>query len=281
MFDDGMKTNEVHSGEIGPRVSDGDDAREEKSGSQGRGPKNRRGPLAAIAIGGGLIAIACGPGVKRDLSAVPVGQVGFDDLCGLQSYYDTLAIKQATPPAVIDAADVERIAESGTVRGGRARFAFETDFQLTTVKRILGENWKDLPPGLPAAKRIELNVTWSERAGLRRVANNSSPELVMDGAAVTLPYHVCLSELLFGEKIYQRRREVLGLAPRPTAHSLALGPDAGAQADGGASDGELPPSSPRRAASADAGSPAAASSTSPAPGGPGPASAGTGPLGGK
>ena len=280
MFDDVMKTIEVQSGEVGLRASDDGDARARGIGSRGRRVTNRRGTLAAIAIGGGLIAVACGPGVKRDLSAVPVGQVGFDDLCGLQTYYDTLAIKEATPPAVIDAADVERIAEGNTARGGRARFAFETDFQLTTVKRILGENWKDLPPGLPAAKHIELNVTWSERAGLRRVANNSSPELVMDGAAVTLPYHVCLSELLFGEKIYQRRREVLGLVPRPTAHSLALGPETGAASDGGSSDGAPSPSSPGRAASADAGSPSAPpSAPPPGPGQPG--SAGPGPVGGK
>jgi len=249
---------------------------------------SRRSRLAAVALGGGLTVVACGPGVKRDLSNVPVGQVGFEDLCGLQNYYDALATKEAVPPAVVDAADVERISEGSTARGGRARFAFETDFQLTTVKRVLEENWKGLPPGLPAAKRIELNVTWSERAGLRRVANNSSPELVTDGEPVSLPYHVCLSELLFGDRIYQRRREVLGLAPRPTAHSLALGADAGAPTEAGtSSDGANPVSSPGRPAGADAGSPPAPPATGPAAApsaGAGSASGATGrtgPAGGK
>jgi len=235
-------------------------------------------------MGAVLIAAACGPGVKRDLSNVPVGQVGFDDLCRLQNYYDTLAIKQASPPALIDAADIERISDGNTARGGRARFAFETDFQLTTVKRVLEENWKDLPPGLSAAKRIELNVTWSERAGLRRVANDSSPELVADGVVVTLPYHVCLSELLFGEKIYQRRRDVLGLAPPPTAQSLALGPDAGppAQID---ADGGMGPSSSGPSATADGGSPPPYRSSAPpglgSPGAAGRAGPGAPKLGGK
>jgi hypothetical protein len=220
--------------------------------------------------------------VKRDLSNVPVGRVGFDDLCGLQNYYDTIAIKQATPPAVIDSADIERISDGNTARGGRARFAFETDFQLTTVRRVLDENWKDLPPGLSAAKRIELNVTWSERAGLRRVANDSSPELVADGVAVTLPYHVCLSELLFGEKIYQRRRDVLGLAPRPTAHSLALGADAGAPSDVAAdagAHGAMPPSTSGPSTATDAGSPPPppGAGSAPSPGAAGRA----GPVGGK
>src|SRR5213075_1498995 len=119
------------------------------------------------------------------------GRVGFEDLCGLQNYFDDIAVKNATGPAVIEGADIERVSDGNTIRGGRARFAFETDFQLTTVKRVLDENWKALPAGVAAAKRIELNVTWSERSGLRRVANNSRPELVVDGAVTALPYHVC------------------------------------------------------------------------------------------
>jgi len=280
MFDDVMGTVEVDETEPDARASD--EGAPRTAALRSRGPATSRRGLTAVAMGAGLLASACGPGVKRDLSTVPVGQVGFDDLCGLQSYYDTIAIKQATPPAVIDAADIERISEGNTARGGRARFAFETDFQLTTVRRVLEENWKDLPPGLSAAKRIELNVTWSERAGLRRVANNSSPELVADGVAVSLPYHVCLSELLFGEKIYQRRREVLGLAPRPTAHSLALGPDAGAPSDDAAAeDGGLAPSSPVHSTVADAGSPPSPASEAP-PGPSAPGAAGrAGPVGGK
>jgi len=281
MFDDVMKTSEVQPVEAADaRASDGDGPRATATRRRRRGVTNGTGRLASLVIGGGLVIGACGPGVKRDLSGVPVGQVGFDDLCGLQSYYDALAIKEATPPAVIDAADIERISVGSTALGGRARFAFETDFQLTTVKRVLEENWKGLPPGLSAAKRIELNVTWSARAGLRRVANNSSPELVVDGATVPIPYHVCLSELLFGEKIYERRREMLGLAPLPTGHALAVEPDAGAPAASGGSDGPVAPAHPLRSAFADGGTPPAPAPATPP--GPGPGSAaGSGSVGRK
>jgi len=267
MFDDIMRPIELRSGKGDARARD---ARATGPGDAAVGGAS----LRMLALGAGLIAAACGPGVRRDLSNVPVGQVGFDDLCGLQSYYDGLAIKEGTPPALIDAAEIERVSARNPARGGRARFAFETDFQLTTVKRILDENWKGLPPGLHAAKRIELNVTWSERAGLRRVANDSSPELVMDGLTVSLPYHVCLSELLFGDKIYEQRRELLGLDLRSTAQSLAVSPDAGAHPAVGATDGGVAPSSPRHSSSSDAGAP-------PAPA-PGAAAAGpAGPAGGK
>ncbi|HEY4183958.1 MAG TPA: hypothetical protein VGP07_02775 [Polyangia bacterium] len=179
-----------------------------------------------------VLMTGCGTAVKRDLSGIPAGQVGFDDLCGVQDYYDEIAVDKVAAPTMVDGAEIERVAGASTLRGGRARFAFETPFQLMTVRRVLTENWKRLPPALASAHRIEINVNWSERSGLHRVANNSDPELVVDGVATPLPYHICLSELLFGEPLYRQRRDMLGLPPRPTAHSLALPPgaDAGAPA---------------------------------------------------
>jgi hypothetical protein len=176
-----------------------------------------------IAIALGSLALGCaGPAVKRDLSAIPVGQVGFDDLCGLQEYFDEIALKMVAPPDLVEGADIEHVAKSTTARGGRSRYAFQTPVQLATVRRVLDENWKNLPPKLASAKRIDLAVNWSERAGVNRVANDSKPELFVDGVATPLPYHVCLSELLFGEPLYRQRRNVLGLPPLPAAHPLAL-----------------------------------------------------------
>lgn len=195
--------------------------------------------VARIAMGLGCLALTtCAAGIKRDLSTVPVGQVGFDDLCGLQHYFDAIAAKGEMAPEVIDAADIEGQSRSGLRRGGRARFAFETDFQLAAVRRVLDQNWKDLPSRLGVAHHIEINVSWSERAGVRRVANNSAPELVVDGVAASLPYHVCLSELLFGEPLYRQRREMLDPAPQPTAPPLALEPER--HPDAGAPDGPVP-----------------------------------------
>src|SRR5689334_7370900 len=49
--------------------------------------------LALLTVG-----VQCAPVIKRDISKVPAGQVGFDDLCGLQPYFDRLALKIGTPP---------------------------------------------------------------------------------------------------------------------------------------------------------------------------------------
>lgn len=179
-------------------------------------------------------AVTCGPALKRDLSTLPAGQVGFDDLCGLQSYFDTLEMKKATAPKVVSSAQIE----NETTRGGRSRFAFETDFQLATVRRVLNENWRRLPEGVDAAKRIDLEVQWSDKGGLRRVVTTDDAALyVGEGSeSTTLPYHVCLSELLFGAPIYRQRRDVLGLAPLPLPQSMVLHENA----DGGTGDASAP-----------------------------------------
>ena len=98
-------------------------------------------------------------------------------------------------------------------RGGRARFAFATDFQLKKLREVLHQNWKRLPPEVDSAPRIDLGVVWSERAGVRRVVTDRAAELLIERERTYLPYQVCLSELLFGAPLYTRRREVLGLPP--------------------------------------------------------------------
>jgi hypothetical protein len=183
-----------------------------------------------VVVGTGLLlaGIGCGIAVQRDLSATPPGQVGFDDMCGLQEYFDALAIKSTAPPRTVSALDLE--GESGTkvVRGGEERFAFENDFLLKHLRRVLNQNWRRLPEQIAGATAIEIDVRWSEKAGTKRVVTDRPSELSIGGQSWELPYHPCLSELLYGEPLYRQRRQMWGL-PLPGQH-----PDAGAEA-------ELPP----------------------------------------
>ena len=97
---------------------------------------------------------------------------------------------------------------------------------------------------------------------MRRVANDSDPELVVDGVATSLPYHVCLSELLFGEPLYGRRRAMLGPAPHPVARAL----EPGLPADADAPAGPVPLAAPETPSSSVASSTTSStSSTSSAP----------------
>jgi hypothetical protein len=175
----------------------------------------------------GLAGVACSIGVGRDLSAVPPGQVGFDDLCGLQEYFDKLEMKAAQPPRVVSAVDLEGASGGKAVRGGSERFAFAGDFQLTNLRRVLEQNWKRLPEAIAKASAIEVEVKWSEKAGAKRVLTNESAEIAAGQETWELPYHPCLSELLYGEPLYRQRRTTLGLPPLMPA---GIVPDGGVQA---------------------------------------------------
>jgi hypothetical protein len=108
---------------------------------------------------------------------------------------------------------------------------------------VLHENWRRLPDKLDTADRIDVEVKWSEKAGAKRVVTDAPAEVTIGAETFDLPYHPCLSELLYGEPLYKQRRLMWNL-PLP-----------GALPDGGARDvGAAPPASASPAPSpADAG----------------------------
>jgi hypothetical protein len=199
-------------------------------------------------VGAGLLVlgIGCGIAVRRDLSAIPPGQVGFDDMCGLQEYFDALEIKTVPAPRVVSALDLEGTTGGKVVHGGKERYAFENEFQLKHLRRVLDENWRRLPEPIANATAIEIEVRWSEKAGAKRVVTDQPAELTVGKESWPLPYHPCLSELLYGAPLYRQRREMWHLplpgmgsgggpvdaAPPPTS----MGPLFG---DGGTVDGHL------------------------------------------
>jgi hypothetical protein len=195
----------------------------------------------AVVVGLFVLPFACGIAIRRDLSALPAGQVGFDDMCGLQGYFDALQIGTSPPPRVVSALDLEGAAGGATggkpTRGGRERFAFENDFQVKHVRRVLNENWQRLPDGLATATKIELDVKWAEKAGSKRVITNEPVELEIGSETVSLPYHICLSELLYGEPLYRQRRAMWGLPlPQPATPVAVPATDGGSGDVGGTAD---------------------------------------------
>jgi hypothetical protein len=166
-------------------------------------------------VGGALCAaVGCGIGIGRDLREVPPQQVIWDDTCKVQPYFDEIALGVVHPPPIVASNEIEHTTGSQPA-GGITKFAFEDDQQLKVLHRVLEENWKKLPPKLMEAKRVELQVKWAEKAGVRRVVTTEDAEISYDSTSTYLPYHVCLSELLFGAPLYRTRREMLGLPPIP------------------------------------------------------------------
>jgi hypothetical protein len=191
-------------------------------------------PLGLLFVGAIIASAACGIAIRRDLSTVRPGQVGYDDMCGLQEYFDALEIKTSPPPRLVSGMDVEGTHGGRQVQGGTERFAFENDFLLRHLRRVLDENWRRLPEAVASAPKIEVEVKWSERAGAKRVVTEEDAELILGDQTVSLPYHPCLSELLYGEPLYRQRRTMWQLplpgvpAARPAVTDGGAGPPDGA-----------------------------------------------------
>jgi hypothetical protein len=186
-----------------------------------------RRALFLVAVVSAFAAVACGIAIKRDLSTIPQGQVGFDDMCGLQDYFDALEAKVAKEPTVASSLDLEGGDGQKTIRGGKARLVFQGTFLLKHARRVLEENWRRLPEELATTDKIEIEVRWAEKAGVKRVVTDQDAELFVGGQASYLPYHVCLSELLYGAPLYKQRQVLWGL-PNPSAHLDTGVKDAGA-----------------------------------------------------
>jgi hypothetical protein len=189
--------------------------------------------VLAGALGGSLVALGCGIYAQKKLASVPPAIVIYDDMCRLQEYHDTMASGQGQPPKVTH--DTEILTpEAKEPMGGRTTFAFETSYQLKTLHRLLTEHWGRVPAEVMSAERLTLEVFWGTKASVRRVVTNADAVIgVPSGRQFDLPYHACLSELLFGEALYKTRRAMLGLPPVEPVTVFA--PDGGGAAavDGG------------------------------------------------
>jgi hypothetical protein len=161
-----------------------------------------------------LLAAGCGVSLRRDLSGMPPGSVIYDDMCGVQAYHDAIEGGTAKPPRVVRSTDVQKQDGSRPI-GGRTVFAFDDEFNLTQLRRVLGENWQRLPVSLLTAPHVELDILWSEKAGVRRVVTTDDVPISDGHKTLYLPYQICLSELLYGGPLYKTRRSMLGLAPPP------------------------------------------------------------------
>jgi hypothetical protein len=174
---------------------------------------------AQLPFGGALMmailattAAGCGIGVKRDFATIPSQTVIFDDMCGLQDYFDALLSSKATAPQIVSSTDFQK-ADALRAAGGRTTFSFETDFQLKTLRRLLEQNWSSVPEEVMKADKVLMEVRWAEKAGIKRVVTEEVAEIQLGRKVIDLPYQTCLSEFLFGEPLYVTRREILGLPP--------------------------------------------------------------------
>jgi len=107
--------------------------------------------------------LACGVGIRRDYSTIPAGQVGFDDLCGLQDYFDTIEARWPGSRAW-SAASTRRTPATSASRAARTGSPSRPRSSSQPAPRA-GSELGRLPESLATAERIDLEVHWSGKAG--------------------------------------------------------------------------------------------------------------------
>ena len=170
--------------------------------------------LAAAAL------VGCAVGVRRNLAKTPPSQVIFDDQCHLQDYFDDLARGRDRPPALVHSDEIQT-SESEKTLGGRSAYLFGENTSLSALRRLLLENWKPLPAAVMAASEIEVEVRWCEKLSTRWVVSDENVQLRAAGKSYALASHPCMTAFLFGQALFERRRELIGLP------LLSMPPDAG------------------------------------------------------
>lgn len=181
--------------------------------------------LLAGVIGAALLVTAalvgCAVGVRRNLTKISPNEVIFDDACHLQDYFDNLARKRDKPPELVHSDEIQT-SDSEKTLGGRSTYRFGEGSSLPALRRLLVENWKPLPAAVMAASEVEVEVRWCEKVGTRWAVSDENVTLRFAGKTLALAPHPCMTAFLFGQALFERRRELVGLPPIPVS------PDAGA-----------------------------------------------------
>jgi hypothetical protein len=176
--------------------------------------------MTCAAVLGAAALVGCAVGVRRNLAKAPPSEVIFDDQCHLQDYFDDLARRRERPPAQVRSDEIQT-GDSEKTLGGRSAYRFGENTGLPALRRLLVENWKPLPAAVMAASEVEVEVRWCEKVGTRWLVNDENVTLRAAGKTYAIQSHPCMTALLFGQALFERRRELVGLPP------LSLPPDAG------------------------------------------------------
>jgi hypothetical protein len=169
--------------------------------------------------------VGCAVGVRRNLTKTSPSEVIFDDHCHLQDYFDDLARRRDKPPVLIRSDEIQS-SDSEKTLGGRSAYLFGENTSLPALRRLLVENWKGLPAVVMTASEVEVEVRWCEKVSTRWVVNDENITLRAAGKTYALRSHPCMTAFLFGQALFERRRELVGLPPLSVPPDAA--PDAGA-----------------------------------------------------
>ena len=185
--------------------------------------------LAAVAC----TAIACGPSSKRDMS-MPPRELTYADACNLQDYFNQRSAAGLAAPKAADEM-VATNAKGQTI--GEGSYVLQDPLSRRRFARLLRDEYGGVDTKYIHAVergdgRVIVHVRWWDAGPIKRLRPDSDVLLETPAGQVELPPNPCVSDLLFGDKVYAMRaryqRNEVDLA---TDHPLSSG----------SSDPSLPP----------------------------------------
>jgi len=165
-----------------------------------------RASLALLA----LAIVSCGPSSRRSMKT-PARELTFEDACGLQDYFDQRRLASLPRPTAED--EVTATDEKGQTIG-EGTYKLRDPLAKRRFARLLREEYSGIDAKILRAAAstddaVTVHVKWWDSGQVRRL--RSDDEIIVTTAAgeVELPPNMCVSDLLFGDRIYELRAKYL------------------------------------------------------------------------
>ena len=161
--------------------------------------------VAALAL-----CAACGPSSRRSVRD-PAPQMTFDDLCGLQEYFDERRANTLAAPKPLD--EVMTTNDKG-VTMGEGTYRLADALVRKRFARLLREEYSGVDAKIVKAVAssegdVSVRVRWWDTGKIRRLRIDGDVILTTTAGTLELPANMCVSDLLFGDQIYEMRARYL------------------------------------------------------------------------
>lgn len=171
----------------------------------------KRWVASALGVLAAASLCACGPSTRRSLKD-PAPQMTYEDSCDLQSYFDQRRTAFLEAPV----ADDEKVSvnEKG-VTTGSGGYRLKDPLARRRFARMLREEYSGIEPKvLEAIEKddadVRVRVRWWDTGQMRRLHPDEGAIVIESGAGkLEVPPNMCVSDLLFGQKVYEMRARYL------------------------------------------------------------------------
>lgn len=224
-----------------------------------------RRPIGACVVSSLALVAACGVRARHEMD-VPPKELTYADACRLQTYFDERANAGLTAPQAAD----EMLATNDKGQTiGEGTYVLKDPLARRRFARLLREDYDGVDRKIVHAVestdgRVSVHVRWWDAGPIRRLRPSGEVIVQTPVGDEELPPNPCVSDFLFGDKVYAMRARFLrnevdletgryetgdAGAPLPDLAPSSNGPSSSAPSSS-VTPAPKPPASPSAAASA-------------------------------